>query len=100
MALSAQERRRLIARGHRLKAALTVAADHVADSTILHVRRFLAEHELAKVRIRADTRLECEQAAAELAEQVPCEIVTRVGRVVLFYRPKDAGNDSEVPSVI
>jgi RNA-binding protein YhbY len=42
---------------------------------------------LGKVRIHADSGAECEQAAAELAQRVPCEVVSRVGRVVLLHRP-------------
>jgi RNA-binding protein YhbY len=42
-----------------------------SDAVVEHVRRHLAEHELVKVRIRADSRTECEQAAAVLAARVP-----------------------------
>lgn len=90
MTLDAKQRRELVARGRRLKAEVTIAAGRVSDNTVEHVRRFLAERELAKVRIRADSREECEAAAAELVKRVPCEMVRRVGRVVLLQRRADA----------
>jgi RNA-binding protein len=88
MALDARQRRALIARGHHLKAAVTVSGDRIEDSAVEHVRLLLEKHELAKVRVRTDDRVECAQAMDALAQAVPCEIVSRVGRVVLLYRPK------------
>ena len=91
MSLSTKQRRELIARGHSLKATVTIAANPVSDNSVAHVRQLLAGRDLAKLRIRADSRAECEQAAAELAERVPCEVVMRVGRVVLLYRQPATG---------
>jgi len=97
MALNAKQRRELSVRGHRLKPAATVSGDAVSDRAVAHVRQLLVEQDLVKIRIHADSRQECERAAAELAAQVPCEVVTRVGRVVLLYR--GPGGD-EVPAVL
>ena len=91
MVLNPKQRRELIARGHSLKATVTIAADPVSESTVAHVRQLLAGRDLAKLRIRAESRVECEQAAAELAERVPCEVVMRVGRVVLLYHQPVTG---------
>lgn len=88
MALDAKLRRELIKRGHGLKADLSVSAGEISDAVVEHVRAFLAGREVGKVRIRADSAAECDEAASELAGRVPCEVVTRVGRVVLLYRPK------------
>lgn len=74
-----------------MKADVTVAARSIDDAVIEHVRQHLAQNELAKIRIRAERREMCAEVADELARRVPCEIVTRVGRVVLLYREKAAG---------
>lgn len=87
MALDAKVRRELVKRGHGLKAELSLSAGEISDAAVDHVRAFLAGRELGKVRIRADSAAECDEAAAELAGRVPCEVVSRVGRVVLLYRP-------------
>ena len=95
MGLNPKHRRELAARGQRLKPVATVSADAISESAIAHVRQLLAERELLKVRIQADSREECERAAAVLVAQVPCELVTRVGRVVLLHSPPE---DVEVPA--
>jgi putative YhbY family RNA-binding protein len=89
LTLSSRQRRELSARGHQLDVTLTVSADKdgVTESVVEHVRKHFNKRELIKVRIRTDDRAACEAAVATLAAWVPCEAVTRIGRVVLLYRP-------------
>ena len=87
MPLSSSERRALAARGNRLKANVVVRADELSDATVAHVRNAFGQKELLKVRISTDDREACSRAAVELAERIPCELVQRVGRVALLYRP-------------
>ncbi|MGD8454132.1 MAG: YhbY family RNA-binding protein [Phycisphaerae bacterium] len=90
MSLSAKERKALIAAGHHLKAGLMLSPGRIDDGAVAHVRAALADRELVKVRVRADERSACEETAAELVARVPCELVQRVGRVLLLYRPPAA----------
>lgn len=94
MTLTAKERKALVARSHRLKATLALSPTRVDEGAVAHVRSALAERDLIKVRVQADERSACEQVAAELVKRVPCELVRRVGRVLLLYRRPDA----EVPA--
>ncbi len=87
MPLSSAQRRALAAAANRLKASVTVSADALGDAVVGHVRAVLATRALVKVRIRADDGAACDAAAAELAARVPCELVQRVGRVAVLYRP-------------
>lgn len=88
MPLSSRERRELAARGHHLKASVTLPTEVVADH-VRQVRNAFAGGDLVKIRIRGKDRAACERAAAEVAAGVPCQIVQRVGRVVLLYQPKE-----------
>jgi RNA-binding protein len=97
MGLSAKDRRQLMARANRLPAVATIAAEQMPESAVEHVRAYLALHELAKVRINATDRDECRRAAEDLAARVPCEIVGRVGRVVVLCIPPDPDSGSPVP---
>jgi len=85
--LNPKERRELAARGHHLKASVTLPTEVVADH-VRQVRNAFAGGDLVKIRIRGEDRAACERAAAEVADSVPCQIVQRVGRVVLLYQPK------------
>jgi len=95
MPLEAKERRRLIAEAHHLKAAVTIAADELSDNIVAHVRDLLRQHPLTKVRVATDDRTTCEAVAEELARCVPCDVVTRVGRVVVLHRGEYAQDGDE-----
>lgn len=89
MPLSSTQRRALAARGNRLKVCVIIGAGELSEATVTHVRQALTGKELIKVRISTDDRQECARAALELAERIPCELVQRVGRVALLYRPTE-----------
>jgi RNA-binding protein YhbY len=91
-------RRRLAARAHALKPLATLSPERLDDGAIAHVRQLLQAHELAKVRIDCDDRSAFEAAAAEVAVRVPCEVVQRIGRVVVLHRAPAAGAATDQPS--
>jgi RNA-binding protein len=78
----------MLAASHALQPVVTVSAGNLTDAAVAQVRACFAHHELVKARIHADTGDECDVAAVELAARVPCELVRRIGRVALLYRPR------------
>lgn len=95
MSLSGAERRELSRRGHALKPQLTLPASAIDLPHVEHLRRMFEKLELIKVRLEADERQSRSAAAAQLAEQVPCEVVQEIGHVVLLWR--GAGERAESP---
>jgi len=85
MGMSGAQRRELVARGHHLKAAVTIAGEAIGAGAVAHIRDLLNKRELLKVRIKAPDAATCDRAAAEVARGVPCEVVSRVGRIVLLW---------------
>lgn len=94
MSLTAKQRRELLAASHALRPVATLSEEGVSEAAVGHVRTSFGGASLVKVRVATESRAACERIAAELAERVPCEVVKRLGRVVLLYRPEresDAG---------
>ena len=60
--------------------------DGLTETLIQHVRSGFASQPLLKIRVAADNNEQTDRVAAELAGRVPCEVVKRVGRVVVLYR--------------
>ncbi len=89
MALSGKARRALLAQAHSLKARIILRAGAIDEAAVAHVRAALATQPLLKVRIQTDDRSECDHAARTLAERAGCELVRRIGRVAVLYRPQD-----------
>ena len=85
--LTGGDRRRLRARGQPFKPALTVGRDGPTDAITTELDRILEQTSLVKVRVDASDRHEADRWAAELAAAVDAEIIRRMGRVVLLYRP-------------
>jgi RNA-binding protein YhbY len=93
MPLTSQQRRAFVAASHRLPASLTISSGEIGEAVVAHVRSAFASRELIKVRVNAEHAPECDAAAAELAARVPCEIVKRIGHVVLLYQSARAEED-------
>lgn len=92
MPITSTQRRTLIARSHTLKPVVHIASDALRESVITSVREAFNQRDLLKVRIAADNAGECERVAAEVAARVPCEVVKRIGRIVLLYRATPAAS--------
>jgi len=94
MPLTPKKRKALLAASHPLKPVAQLSADRLTEAAVEHVRAAAAERDLLKVRIAADSTEQCDRAAADLAARVGCEIVRRVGRVVILYHPRP-GTDAD-----
>lgn len=87
MPLTTRDRRRLIGESHALSPIAVVSPEAIGDAVVAHVRACLDAHPLAKVRVNADDNATCDAVGAELAARVPCELVKRVGRVLVLHKP-------------
>jgi RNA-binding protein YhbY len=85
MPLTPRRRRELARSAHGLHVSVHVAGTP-GESAMEQIRAALSRRELVKVRVQTDDRETCRQVGAQLADRVPCELVARVGRVLLLYR--------------
>lgn len=89
MALNSDQRRQFVASSHPLKPVATLVAGRVTDAVVAQVRQCFTGRALLKVRVHAECAAACDEVARDLAGRVPCEVVRRIGRVVLLYRPEE-----------
>ena len=92
MALDSRTRSALVAQSHSLRPAVTLSAEQLSEASIAQVRDALRGRRLLKVRVQADSAAECDAAVEQLATEVPCELVKRVGRVVILFREIEESN--------
>ena len=86
MSLTAKERRELLTASHRLRPVAEVASENVSDAVIAQVRTAFTGRQLLKVRVRADCAADCAAVADEFVRRVPCDLVRRVGHVLVLHR--------------
>ncbi len=89
VAMTSTRRRELLAQSHGVSVAVVLTAGELSEAGLAQVRACLARHELVKVRISANSGRECDASAAKLTAGIPCELVKRIGRVVILYRAAD-----------
>lgn len=95
MPLSPKERRALIAQSHGTDARLAISANSITPQVIEHIRRALETNPLLKIRVQSDDRSACDRAAETIANGVPCEVVRRIGRVLILFRESAVDNAAE-----
>jgi len=89
MPLTPGRKRELLAASHALRAAAVIPAGGPTQAQLEHVRACLASRAIVKVRVAADNSEDCDTVGEALVSGVPCELVRRVGRVLILYRSDD-----------
>jgi RNA-binding protein len=84
--------RDLKARAQRLKTTVKVGKEGLSSKFIAALDEALNHHELIKVKFD-DFKTEKKELAPQLAGKTGSHLVTRVGNVVVLYRPKPAQQD-------
>lgn len=85
MPLNAAQKRNLRGLAHHLKPVVTVADKGLSENVIAEIERALNDHELIKVKLRADR--EARKAwAQKIASLCEAEWVQSIGQVACFYR--------------
>jgi RNA-binding protein len=79
--------RELKARAQRLKAALKIGKEGLSPQFLAALDEVLCHHELVKVKFDG-FKEQKKELAPQLAENSRSHLVTRVGNVVVLYRPK------------
>lgn len=85
--LSNAQIRDLKARAQRMKATIKVGKEGLSDRFITALGVAFQHHELLKVKFD-DFKDQKKELAPELAARSGSHLVTRVGNVVVLYRPK------------
>src|SRR6185436_8300161 len=83
---SGKLRRSLRAHGHALSAIVQVGKGGVTEAVLKQVEQALADHELVKVRVDADSPDDRFAAADGLAALPGVNVVQILGRAILIYK--------------
>ncbi len=90
--LTNAQTRSLKAQAQRLKATLEVGKEGLSTKFLAALDDALKHHELIKVKF-GHFKEEKKELAPQLAEKSGSHLVTRVGNVVVLYRPKPVKSD-------
>lgn len=85
--LSGKQRQWLRGLGHSLGAHVQISTSPASDAVRKEADFQLGLHELIKVKLAFDDRVERREVLAQLAEGVGAEIVQELGKTALLFRP-------------
>lgn len=91
MQLTERQRRHLRGLAHPLNPVILIGGDGVTAGVIRETARALHDHELIKVKVRGAERGPRDAMLERLAADTDSALVTRIGHVAVFYKPR-AGN--------
>ena len=86
MALTERQLRFLRGKAHALKPVVMLGSRGLTDNVVAEAVQALRDHELIKVRVRADGRERRDALLAALVARADCTLVTRIGHVAVLYR--------------
>lgn len=96
LALSNAQIRTFKAQAQRLKATLKIGKEGMSPRFLAALDDALKHHELIKVKFE-DFKDQKKELSPQLAEKSGSHLLTRVGNVVVLYRPKPGAAQSKNP---
>ena len=85
MPLKAAQKKNLRGLAHHLKPIVTVADKGLSESVIAEIERALLDHELIKIKLRAD-RVSRKSWEQQISEVCQAELVQSIGQTACFYK--------------
>ena len=86
MPLSPSQKRYLRGLAHSLKPVILTGNKGITPAVVKEFSTALDQHELVKVKIGSEDRVERRAQIAELGQSANAELVQSIGRVACFYR--------------
>ena len=93
--LDREQVRQRRAEAQRLKPVVIVGKDGLTDAQFGAIDAALTTHELVKVKLLKTVEVDKNEAAALAAERTGAQLIQRVGRVIVLYRPNPEEDDAD-----
>ena len=87
--LTADQRKLLKGRAHKLEPVVQIGAKGLTDEVVAEIDRALKAHELIKVRAAALERHAREETLLLICEKTGAQAVQQIGKVFVLYRKND-----------
>jgi RNA-binding protein len=87
--ITAKQRQFLRGLAHALTPVVRIGKGRLKPAVVAATVKSLAAHELIKVRIDVDDADERRELAEELARQTDAALAGTIGKLAIFYRPRD-----------
>ncbi|CAM4453682.1 MAG: RNA-binding protein [Legionellaceae bacterium] len=87
MLISSPKKKYLKARAHSLKPTVIIGQQGLTEAVHKEIEQVLNDHELIKIRINAENRIEKNEMATHICEQQQAAFIQLIGHILVIYRP-------------
>lgn len=87
MTLRGKQKRYLRSEAHHLQPIFQIGKNGVNPAMVIQINEALEKRELIKVNLLQNTDEVAEEVAHVLEQEIHCEIVQIIGRVLVLYKP-------------
>lgn len=94
--LTGKQRSYLKGLAHELDAVVYIGKEDLSDNVVKEIDRYLAVHELVKVKIQESSELDPKETANKVAEMLKAEFVQAIGRKFVLYRRAIKDTDRKI----
>ncbi len=88
MSLSAIAKKALKAKAHHLDPVILIGQKGLTSALFQEIEIALEHHELIKIKIQQGSKELCEGFATQIATTTEAEFISKIGRVLVFYRKR------------
>jgi putative YhbY family RNA-binding protein len=85
--LTSAQRRAFRAQAHHLNPVVSVAGNGLTQAVLAEIDKNLVAHELIKVRVYGEDRLQRDALMAEICQQTGAAAVQHIGNILVLFRP-------------
>ena len=102
--LTSQARSALRAAAHSLRPVVLIGDQGLTDPVLKEIDLALSAHELIKIRAAGQDREERDEILARICEQLNCQPVHHLGKILIVYRPGKSeryiSETGQTPSIV
>ena len=88
MALTGAQVKQLRSMAHHLNPAIIIGKSDINEGTVEQTVAYLEKHELVKCSVLDGSSLSAREAAEDLADRCPAEVVQVIGRKFVLFKQK------------
>ncbi|MFT5434304.1 MAG: RNA-binding protein [Myxococcota bacterium] len=85
--INQDQARDLKGQAHKLKPVVIAGKEGITEAIVNAVDQALTTHELIKVKLLKSAEIDKDDAAADLAKRTGAQLIQRIGRMTILYRP-------------
>ncbi len=84
--MKAKDRQKLKGRAHALSPIIILGNNGLTEAVHAEIEKALDAHELIKIRVNAEDKMERELLTEEICETHKCELIQKIGHIIVIYR--------------